>query len=173
MLATASALTTAGREAEAEPLAREAYSGLLKARGADHPRTIRAAQNLVLLLRQQQRWQEALPIAKDGYDRIREPGRVQLEPYERARYLSSYGVILSQLGQHEAALEPLSVARAALREEGDADFAAASSVLRCLADSCAALGRTADAARWEAELNAARASSQPSSAPSRNPTTAP
>ena len=165
MVAAAGALARAGREAEAEPIAREAYAGLLKTRGPDHPRTIRAAQGLVVLLRHRQRWQEALPIAKHGYERLREPGRVQLEPYERTSYLASYGVILSKLGRHEDAIDPLTFARAAHREERDRYFDSVAAVLGCLATSSKALGRDADAAKWAAELDAARATTQPTIQP--------
>ena len=117
MVASAGALTNAGRADQAEPLARRGVRRSSQDAAAQTTRAlIRAAQGLAILLQQQQRWQDALPIAKDGYDRLREPGRVQLEPYERTRYLSSYGVILCKLGQHEAAIDPLSVARGTSRK---------------------------------------------------------
>ena len=173
MSSAASMLFNAGRAADAEPLLREAWGGLTKARGPDHPLTIATAQNLCMQLRYQQRWAEALPIAKDGYERLREPGRVQFEPVRRAAFLGSYGICLSRLGRHEEAIEPLKVAREALRETGDVQAVTVMWVLKCLADSSQALARDDEAARWSAELDTARAATQPATQPAAQPATLP
>jgi len=155
MQAAASALSKASRGAEAQSLMREAIAGLVKVRGPDHPTTILATQNLVIMLRYEKRWSDALPLAKDGYDRLREPGRVAFDPTVRAAFLCSYGTCLSQLGRHEEAIEPLTIAREALRQTGDKEHGTLLTVLQCLVSSSRALNRPDDVARWTAELDAA------------------
>src|SRR5215207_4089410 len=112
------------------------------------------------MLRRPERWGEALPFAKDGCERLRQAGHVPLEPENRAVYLCSYGVCLSQLGRHAEAIEPLMLAREALREGGDRDADSLAPVLKCLVDSSRALNRPEEAARWAAALDAVRATTQ-------------
>ena len=83
-----------------------------------------------------ERWEEALPLAKSGYERLREPGRVQIQPSRRARYLANYGICLWKLGRHQEAYEPLTVARETLRQSDSANHSLLSRVLKALAEVC-------------------------------------
>jgi non-specific serine/threonine protein kinase/serine/threonine-protein kinase len=170
MQAAANEMVISGRDSEAEPLLRESVAALTRLRGPDHPLTITSQMNLSSLLQKQQRWEESLPLAKAGYERLREPGRVQIQPLRRARYLTQYGVCLAKLGRHAEAYEPLTVAREAFRQTGDADPAWSSRVLQFLAGVCDATQRPDDALRWRGELAALTASTRPASAPSSIPT---
>jgi non-specific serine/threonine protein kinase/serine/threonine-protein kinase len=169
MQATASALFDADRHAEAEPLYREAHAGLLKQRGASSPSTIHASQNLCRLLKSQQRYAEALPLAKEGFDALREPDRVPLEPARRAVYISSYGICLAKLGRHDKAIEPLTVAHAALKESQETGVETATEVLQCLVESSRALNRQQDVSRWSAELTEITRRARPTTLPATTP----
>jgi non-specific serine/threonine protein kinase/serine/threonine-protein kinase len=165
MQSAAAALSNADRLDEGVTLEREAVAGLIKARGPDHPTTILAETNLANMLLDQQHWADAQPLAKDCYERLRAPGRIPLEPSRRAVALCAYGVCLAKLGRHEEAIEPLTVAREALRQSGDADRHSVEAVLQCLLDSSRTLNRADDAARWADELGATRAATRPATKP--------
>ncbi len=170
MHAAATAMTNAGRESEAEPLMRESLAALTRLRGPDHPLTIASEQNLCGLLQRLERWEEALPLAKSGYERLREPDRVQLQPSRRARFLANYGICLWKLARHKEAYEPLTVARESLRQSGDAGNALFARVLKALAEVCEKTDRAEEAAKRREELAALKASTQPATRPATQAT---
>ncbi|MBC8107447.1 MAG: serine/threonine protein kinase [Anaerolineae bacterium] len=171
MQAAATAMNNAGRASEAEPLMREALAEITRLRGPDHPHTITAQQNLCGVLQRLERWEEALPLAESGYARLREPGRVQIQPARRAGYLAMYGTCLWKLGRHQEAYEPLIVALDALRQANGSNRPLQSRVLQALAEVCETTQRPEEAAKWRAESAALTASTRPTTGPSTLPAT--
>src|SRR5205814_423157 len=149
--AAATELSTAGRLTEAEMLEREALAGLIKQYGPDYMQTVSSGYNLAVTLERQQKWPEALPIAKDIYDRLHSPHQVQIDPRFRAQYLSAYGICLSKLTKDEEAIEPLTRARAAMIDAGIQSSGTFRDVLICLIRCTDGINRPDDTATWRAE----------------------
>ena len=161
-----------GRYGEAEPLEREALAGLMKRYGPDHLHTVQQLNNLAITLGGQNRWDEALPLAKDSYERLADPGRVQMAPDTRASIRSTYGLALARLGRHAEALPLLIESRDELRRVGGRSERSLQRVLSALVDSGRAANHDERAvAAWSAELAALESATQPASQPTTTPTT--
>jgi eukaryotic-like serine/threonine-protein kinase len=172
MRTVAEELTRGGKPEEAEPLLRESYDGHIKRLGAEHRGTLMASYYLVIALQKQAKWEEALPIAQDLFERLRDPGRVQLDRKRRAQFMAVCGINLTRLGRHAEAMEALMLTRSSLMEAfGDSPSASLAPVLGALVKSADALGRPEDAARFAEELAALNAPAAPAPAPGTMPAT--
>ncbi len=155
--------------ANAEPILRDATTRMRKVLGPEHPQTLSTSYTFAAALEKLDRWDEALPITKELFEQVHEPGRVATDTKRRNLYLVSYGVCLAHLQRYAEALEPLTFAHQALVDAGDNGSAAMRDVLDKLAVTSDALNQPADATKWRNELAAlpttAPSTSQPATAP--------
>jgi hypothetical protein len=166
--------TRRARYTEAEPAQREAMTGMVRQLGAYHPNTLREEHNLAITLIALNKSEEALPLAKDVYDRLEESGKVDEPPNRRAMLRSSYGICLSRLGRHEEAVSVLTGIRAEMLAAGLRNSMPLQRVLTNLVTSATALNRSDDVARWSAELTAVEAATRAAAtAPASQPATLP
>jgi hypothetical protein len=56
------------------------------------------------------KWADSEESARELYELLKEPGRVQIPTSQRARFLSAYGIVLSKLGKFDQAIPPLTCA---------------------------------------------------------------
>src|SRR5688500_7269850 len=153
-------LSNRDRLDEDEPLLREAHAGQKKALGADHAFTLAAGHAHATVLQRQGRFEEALLVAKELWDVLRDPGRAQVHPRLRAQYLCIYGICLAGVRRHEESIEPLLEARTAMHETGQPTAPHLAAVLAALVKSSGALGRHEEAERFAAELAPLNAATQ-------------
>jgi serine/threonine protein kinase len=166
-------LANAGHTEEASPLLREAYVGLKKVLGADHPRTLQTTHAFATILQKQSKYDEGLAPAKELFDLVREPGKIQIDPRVRAQFMCLYGTCLTGVGRHAEAIDPLLEARAAMYETGQPMSQHLAAVVSALAKSSRGLGREADAERYLAELAPINAATRPATQPGTRPATPP
>jgi non-specific serine/threonine protein kinase/serine/threonine-protein kinase len=143
-----------GDYAAGESLFKEAYDGWVKTLGPDHPNAITALHGMTFINFEQEKWDEALPLAEKLYHVLETPGRVDIAPARRARYLSLYGTVLAQLHRDDEAIVPLITGYTALVNQdirGSGNSGAYWSVLKSLEDIATRQGDLNKATYWNEE----------------------
>jgi tetratricopeptide (TPR) repeat protein len=147
-------LMAQGKLEQAEPVWREALQGRRSVLGDDHPETLGSINNLARLLQRQGKLADAQPLFEQLYRRA---GVVPLPPKQAALYVCRYGLVLTELGKHEEAVEPLGIAYQRLKSAGMETVPEMRAVAAALAAVCDETGRSDEAAKWRSELAALEA----------------
>ena len=159
-------LSDLGRHADAEPYARQALERYRRELGAAHPDTLTIVNNYAVLLVALDRLADAEPLLAELHAAV---ARVPIAPGLAAQFVADYGTVLAQLGKYDLADPPLRDAHRRLTETGQPHHAKTRAVLAALIDVCEHTDRPDEAARWRAELQAAQATTQPTTCPSTQP----
>ncbi|MGH7178696.1 MAG: tetratricopeptide repeat protein [Tepidisphaeraceae bacterium] len=155
-----------GRLGESESLLAEAVLRSRRTLGENHPQTLTWISDLAELLETTGNFAAAEPLAADLYRRASVHER---DAKRAAIMISRYGPCLMQLGNYEAAEEPLLQARARLASAGLAASPRMRAVVLALARVYESTGRADQAVALRAELNRAGPTTLPGTQPATSP----